>query len=103
MIEYLKKNEESGFDWIDLCMPSKEELKDLSTKYELHLPSVMDSLQPEHLPKYEEIEDLLFIMLRVYDENAIKDADTIQELSRKIALFYTKNRLITIHSIELPI
>ena len=103
MVDFIKKQDDCGYEWIDLTQPSNEELRNIASEYELHLPSVMDSLQPEHLPKYEEIEDLAFIMLRVYDNNAKQEADTIQELSRKIALFYTKERLITIHSVELPI
>lgn len=103
MIDLIKKQEECGYEWIDLTQPSRDELREIATKYELHLPSVIDSLQPEHLPKYEEIEDLVFIMLRVYDNTSKQEADTIQELSRKVALFYTKDRLITIHSVELPV
>ena len=93
----------SNWEWIDLENPSPEELQLIAEKYSLHPASVKDSLQPELLPKYEFIDKVLFIISRVHDPQAHLEADTIQELTNKLAIFYTEKYLITIHKYPLPL
>jgi magnesium transporter len=90
------------FEWIDVIKPTAEELKRIAEEYDLHSNSVQDSLQPEHLPKFEWIGDTFFIIARVYDHLSPRDADTIQEISNKVAIFVGKNFIITIHRVEQP-
>jgi magnesium transporter len=98
MVKNLKsKSAESDFEWIDVVNPTADELNHLSVQYNLHPVFVQDCLQPEHLPKYELMDDVAFMIIRVYDQLASQDADTIQELTRKIAVFYSKGFIITIH------
>jgi len=91
-----------GFFWLDLVQPTPEELKDLASKYDLPAGSVEACLDPEHLPKFETIENLNFLILRASDEDAASDADTIQELTRKTAFFFSTQFLITIHRKDQP-
>lgn len=91
-----------GFEWIDLTNPSVEELRAIAAQYGLHEELVEDCLEPEHLPKFELINDAVFIIARIYDSKAKSDAATIQELTRKIAIFHSRNFLITIHRTEQP-
>lgn len=86
--------------WIDITNPSQAELDELSSKYKLHPNAVQDCLKPDHLPKYEEIEQSKFIVSRIYDINQSSDADTIQEVSRKVSIFITHDTIITIHRTE---
>jgi magnesium transporter len=92
---------EHGFEWIDVTQPSQEELADIGKKYGLHYYSLKDSLDPDHLPKYELVNDVVFIITRIYDKYAHPDADTIQELTTKLAIFVGKDFVITIHRPEL--
>jgi magnesium transporter len=87
----------AGWEWIDLEGPAAEELKEVAAQYGLHRSSVIDSLQPEHLPKYEAIGNIAFMIARVYDPGAHREADTIQELTNKIAIFFSDRYIITIH------
>ena len=87
----------TNWEWIDLENPSEEELQEVAAQYGLHRTSVIDSLQPEHLPKYEAIGDTAFMIARIYDTQAHREADTIQELTNKIAIFYSRKYIITIH------
>jgi len=57
----------------------------------------MDSLDPDHLPKYEEHNDIHFIILRLLQDDTHATEHTVQELSSKIALFYNEHFIITIH------
>ncbi len=88
------------FEWIDVVNPSAEELKEIAEQYSLHNTSVQDCLQPEHLPKFERIDDIVFIITRVFDETSSKNADTIQDLSNKTAIFVGPKFIITIHRLE---
>jgi magnesium transporter len=91
------------FHWVDVVDPSREELEALALTYGLHSTSVQDCLDPEHLPKFERIEGILFLILRAHDEVCSSTADTVQELTRKLAIFCRKDRfVITIHRVEQP-
>jgi magnesium transporter len=96
MINVLQDNS-SKFEWIDLSDPSPEELELIAQNYGLHPSSLQDCLQPEHLPKCEEFDNNIFIITRIYDPNASQDADTIQEVTNKVAIFYADKYMITIH------
>lgn len=93
--------DQKQFLWVDILNPSAAELHDLSTQYQLPENAVIDCLDAEHLPKYERIGDLNFVILRVYDDLAADDADTVQDLTRKVAVFQSAGRVITIHRSEL--
>lgn len=88
------------FKWIDVSGPSPEELEALAAEYGIHPLSVQDCLDPEHLPKYERIGPITFVILRAYDDSAPPDADTVHELTRKVALFFNAQLLVTVHRVE---
>jgi magnesium transporter len=90
-----------NFQWIDVVEPHEEDLNRLSTEFGLPYLLVLDCLKPEHLPKYELTDDGCFLMLRSFDPSADKDAITVQDLTRKIALFITEGKIVTIHRVEL--
>jgi magnesium transporter len=91
----LKSN--TGFEWVSLVNPSIRELAQIAVQYNLHSASVHDCLEPEHLPKYEVIDEVAFMVIRAYDLGASKEGDTVQKLTNKIAFFIGKDFLVTIH------
>lgn len=92
---------ESGqFQWIDVVAPTPEELEALAAEHEIHPLAVQDCLDPKHLPKYERIGTITFVILRAYDEYAGPDVDTVHALTRKVALFFNDQLLITVHRAE---
>ncbi len=86
-----------GATWTDVLNPSKEEMEEISKEYHLNEHIVSDCMQPEHLPKYEMVDDVHFLILRFYSPEPGKPIATIQELTNKIAIFYTDKFIITIH------
>jgi len=88
---------ENGFEWIDLVNPDADELLKLADKYKLHPALVNDCMQPDHLPKYERMQDYAFIIFRIHIDNDLPEADSIQELTNKIAVFVSDKFIITIH------
>ncbi len=92
-----KQKSELGFEWVSLVEPSLRELSQVAVEYDLHPTSVHDCLEPEHLPKFEQIGDISFIIVRACDERAPANGDNIWQLTHKIAFFASRNFLITLH------
>jgi magnesium transporter len=91
------------FEWIDVVDPSQNELETLGEKYKFSTNTVQDALDPEHLPKYEQLESgLHFFIARSFDEESTAEADTVQELTRKVAVFYSDQFVLTIHRRDQP-
>lgn len=90
------------FTWIDVTAPSPAELQEVAARYGLPATAVEDSLDPEHLPKYERFNDSVFLILRVYDPLAPSSAGTVQQLTRKIAFFLRGDVGLTVHRVDLP-
>jgi len=97
------RKETHGFDWIDLSNPSAEEIQEIAQQFSLHEASIKDCMQPDHLPKYEIVDHYTFIIVRVFTQHIIHEADTIQELTNKIAIFYTADYLLTVHRTDQPL
>lgn len=100
MLQHIAERKSNGFDWIDITDPSSEELEQITKTYELHEALVKDCLQPDHLPKFEKMENYNFIIFRVHTGKETLEADTVQDLTNKVAIFYGEHFIITIHRTE---
>lgn len=100
MIRILAEKTSYSYTWIDITRPGKDELHEIAQKYGLLEQSVHDSLQADHLPKYERLKDYTFSILRLYSSDDDIEADTVQELTDKIAVFIGESFIITIHRKE---
>lgn len=86
--------------WTDIGQPNSDDLRDLSESTGIPLRPLMSCLDSEHLPKYEVLDQITFVILRVIDPSAKKLADNTQDLTTKIAFFHTPERVYTIHRLE---
>jgi magnesium transporter len=86
--------------WFDVEKPDLKDFEILSEKFNLPHLLVQDTLRPEHLPKYEFTDEGHFFMLRAFDKASSEASTTVQELTRKIAIFITEHRIVTIHRIH---
>lgn len=89
-----------GIDWKDITCPTVAELESISKEYNLNGHVVRDCLDPDLLPKFEEMDEANFLVLRFFHHTFNKRIATIQDLTNKIAIFYTDHYLITIHKAE---
>lgn len=87
--------------WVDVAGPSRKELQTIAVEFGLPTTVVEDCLDPEHLPKFERFDDAVFLILRARDHSAPDDASTIQQLTRKVAVFHREGLILTVHRIEL--
>jgi magnesium transporter len=83
------------FTWLDITDPTNEELVKISEQYKLHHYTLRDCLEPDHLPKHEDLGHAHFLITRLLTSETDPKADSIQEIS--IAIFYNEKFLITIH------
>jgi magnesium transporter len=80
--------------WIDLFQPSSDEVRDiLEVLFGFHPLAIEDCVSPNHLPKVEDYEDYLFLVIHAVDFSR-KDKFQTTELD----LFLGKEFLVTHHS-----
>jgi magnesium transporter len=101
-VQAIVSSADPQFTWVDVVNPTPQELAAIARQYSLHPTSVEDSLEPEHLPKYERIGSTTFIIVRAMDTAAPRDCSSVHEMTRKVAIFYGPEFLITIHRTEQP-
>lgn len=94
---------ERDIEWIDVTKPDKSEMAQLAERFPLHANALEDCLDPAHLPKFEEMEGVNFIIARIIDKSSSHEAITEQKLTNKVAIFYADKFLITIHRNEIPL
>jgi len=92
-----KETNFNNFIWIDICNPNKENLDKIAKDYSLDYFQIKDSLQTGHLPKFEKQENYDFLILRAFTAKLDNRITNVNELSNKIAFFYSNKKLITIH------
>lgn len=95
--------QKEGFLWVDIAEPNRKTLTEIALELRLPLQTLKDCLRPEHLPKFERFGDTMFIVTRMYDEKCDIASDNVQELTRKIALFWGPGFMVTVHRKELAI
>ncbi len=91
-----------GLTWVDVVEPTSAELTEIAHLYGLHPTSVRDCLDPEHLPKFERFPDRYFAIIRVFDVASSADCATVNEMTRKVAIFAGPDFVVTIHRKALP-
>lgn len=92
---------ENTVTWIDLCAPTRTEIEQVSEEYHLNSYAITDSLDPDHLPKYEQHDNIHFFIIRLLHNEDLK-LPTVQSVSCKIAVFFTDSFIITVHRTEQP-
>lgn len=90
------------FTWTDFYDPDRESLYEIAEKYNLNIFLIHDSIEAGHLPKYEQLEDYKFLILRAFTSRIEEKATTVADLSNKVAFFYNDKSIITIHQQEFP-
>ena len=86
----------NDIQWTHMSAVSNEDLDGLSQQVGYPQQLIQDCLQPEHLPKLEKVDDTLFCLLRYYDSQCAKKSDTIQALTRKVAIFLQKDKILSL-------
>ncbi|WP_413584977.1 CorA family divalent cation transporter [Bdellovibrio sp. HCB274] len=90
------------FKWIDIEDPKKENFVDLAEEFEIPFQTLATCMDPEHLPHVEYLDHSTMVILRHFDIQARAGAGSIQELSTKLVIFFSKKYVLTLHRKPLP-
>ncbi|ANF51880.1 magnesium transporter CorA [Chryseobacterium glaciei] len=91
---------DSQCEWVDVEAPTAEDMKFLHERYEINNLLLEDTLDPNHLPKYEEDGSVKFFLFRESTELERKNLNTISDISTKIGVFLLGNTIITVHRMK---
>lgn len=91
----------NAFKWIDIVQPSKSVLESLAAELNLPKKLLLNCLDPDYLPHVESYGDIQFVLLRLTEPRFKLDADSVQELTTKVALFITPDKIISLHRLPL--
>lgn len=59
-----QKYKTANWEWIDVTAPTEEDLRFLHERYYINYLLLEDTIDPNHLPKYEEVGDVKFFLAR---------------------------------------
>lgn len=94
-------HETPHYRWIDVTDLKKEEISEISAKYNINQLLLEDCIDPNHLPKFEDLGDLKFFLTRLNASTERLSLNTISDVSTKLGIFLRENLIITIHRTEI--
>lgn len=92
--------ETEKFKWIDVLDLQIEEIRNISAEYDINHLLLEDCIDPNHLPKFEDLGDLKFLLTRVNTNTERLNLNTISDVSTKLGIFLKDNLILTVHRIE---
>ena len=97
-IEIIYRNDHC--EWIDVEAPTAEDLIFLHERYKINQLLLEDTIDPNHLPKYEQDNDVKFFLMRENTELERAHLNTISDISTKLGIFLIGKVIITIHRMK---
>ena len=97
-IEQVFKNKHC--EWIDVESATQEDLEFLHQKFNIDYLLLEDTIDANHLPKYEEDSHLKFFLMRESTEENRRNLNSISDVSTKLGLYLVDHYIITIHRMQ---
>lgn len=97
-IEIIYRNDHC--EWIDVEAPTEEDLDFLHDRYEINMLLLEDTIDPNHLPKFEQDHLVKFFLMRENTELERANLNTISDISTKLGVFLMKDIIITVHRMK---
>lgn len=97
----LTEVELSTFKWCNYLNPSQEVLVQLADELRLEPKILLNCLDSDYLPHIETYGSTQFLVLRLMEPDSKTSADSVQELTTKMALFIAPEQMISIHRLPL--
>jgi len=92
-----QKYKSKHWEWIDVTAPTEEDLQFLHERYHINFLLLEDTIDPNHLPKYEEVGDVKFFLTREATDLERRALNNISDISSKLGIFLLPNLIITTH------
>lgn len=97
-IEIIYKN--NHCEWIDVESPTEEDLHFLHSRYNINFLLLEDTIDANHLPKFEQDGDVNFFLMRENTQLERSNLNTISDISTKLGIFLIDSVIITIHRLK---
>ena len=92
-----QKYKTAQWEWIDVTAPTDEDLRFLHERYHINYLLLEDTIDPNHLPKFEEVGDVKFFLARESTDLERRTVNNISDISSKLAIFLLPKLIITTH------
>lgn len=89
------------FKWVDYTNPGREVLEQIAAELDLDNKVLYNCMDSDYLPHIETYAGTQFLVLRIMEPESKSNADSVQELTTKIAIFVNSAQIITIHRLPL--
>ena len=97
-IEIIYKNDHC--EWIDVESPTEEDLDFLNSRYQINTLLLEDTIDANHLPKFEQDGNVNFFLMRENTQLERSNLNTISDISTKLGVFLMDDVIITIHRLK---
>ncbi|MNK39237.1 Magnesium transport protein CorA [compost metagenome] len=92
-----QKYKSKHWEWIDVTAPTEEDLQFLHQRYHINQLLLEDTIDPNHLPKFEEVGDVKFFLTREATDLERRTLNNISDISSKLGIFLLPSLIITTH------
>ncbi|WP_313267099.1 magnesium transporter CorA family protein [Epilithonimonas vandammei] len=92
-----QKYKTAQWEWIDVTAPTDEDLRVLHERYHINYLLLEDTIDPNHLPKFEEVGDVKFFLARESTDLERRTLNNISDISSKLGIFLLPKLIITTH------
>lgn len=87
-------------EWVDVEAPTEEDLDFLHERYEINKLLLEDTIDANHLPKFEKDHLVKFFLMRENTELERANLNTISDISTKLGVFLLDKMIITVHRLK---
>lgn len=87
-------------EWIDVEAPTEEDLQFLHERYNINMLLLEDTVDRNHLPKFEQDHEVKFFLMRENTELERPSLNNISDVSTKLSLFILNGQIITVHRMK---
>ncbi|PZU88419.1 MAG: magnesium transporter CorA [Chryseobacterium sp.] len=95
-----QKYKTANWEWIDVTAPTEEDLRFLHERYHINYLLLEDTIDPNHLPKYEEVDNVKFFLTRESTDLERRNLNSISDISSKLGIFLLPKLIITTHRVK---
>lgn len=92
-----QKYKHANWEWLDVIAPTEEDLQFLHERYHINKMLLEDTIDPNHLPKYEEVDQVKFFLTRESTDLDRRALNNISDISSKLGIFLVPGLIITTH------
>lgn len=102
-VEFLAPSNDLSLSWIDLSNPTLDELAETAAQRGLPAAALHDCMRAALLPHHRMLAgNAQLVIVRAHDDTPTRGTDSVQSMTKKLAVFVGDGWLVTVHRRPLP-